>query len=634
AQCSSSPSKPCRVSLLTPSYKRPGKAARRATKRLPTTGKTIDCEGEPHRRLPMPTRNELAAKSAPPATGRGSGDVEKQDLAASVGNGNGSSNPATETKSQQPSLTGLPFLLLFSSVILAVLQIALNATITSTVIPIITDEFHSADDVGWYASSFFVTTCAVSPLTGKLFRLFDAKATFIAFLAIYFLGSLLAGVARSSAMFIGARAVAGVGGSGILTGGMTLIAMSVPIAKRSLVNAVLMGMFATFQAVGPVIGGALTSSATWRWCFYINLPLGGVVMIFVGLFVKIPSLETPKRPIAGDNAAGAATSEPLTLYEKLVQIDLVGLLTFVLATALFLIGLQWGGTAYPWASGMVIGFMAGGLVCYVLLGFWFWHKGDLALIPTRFFRSRVLNLIAFTSIAQAGGTFTALYWYPIWFQAVKGADALRSGVMLLPLILAQLVFSIVSGGLVQKTGYYLPEVVAGNILIALGGGLTTTFVPSTGSGEWIGYQILVGAGRGLALQVANVPNEDASIASAYAMFAQFFGGALCNCVAKTIMTSSLGPALARYAPDVDPRLFAKLGITEAPKVVSEAQLPGVLLAYNGAIYLQLAAAGVALVTGFGVGWKNLNRVDKDRAKEQAGPTPAEMPDPTKELAKS
>lgn len=229
-------------------------------------------------------------------------------------------------------------------------------------------------------------------------------------------------------------------------------------------------------------------------------------MIFVGLFVKIPSLETPKRPIAGDNAAGAATSEPLTLYEKLVQIDLVGLLTFVLATALFLIGLQWGGTAYPWASGMVIGFMAGGLVCYVLLGFWFWHKGDLALIPTRFFRSRVLNLIAFTSIAQAGGTFTALYWYPIWFQAVKGADALRSGVMLLPLILAQLVFSIVSGGLVQKTGYYVPEVVAGNILIALGGGLTTTFVPSTGSGEWIGYQILVGAGRGLALQVVSSPD--------------------------------------------------------------------------------------------------------------------------------
>lgn len=228
-------------------------------------------------------------------------------------------------------------------------------------------------------------------------------------------------------------------------------------------------------------------------------------MIFIGLFVKTPSIDASARPITGGNTAASATdtAEPLTLYEKLVQIDLVGLLTFVLATALFLIGLQWGGTAYPWGSGMVIGFMAGGLVCFALLIVWFRHKGNAALIPTRFCRVRVLNMIAITAVAQAGGTFTALYWYPVWFQAVKGASALQSGVMLLPMILSQLVFSLVSGGLVQKTGYYLPEVIAGNVLMAIGGGLTTMFVPSTGSGEWIGYQILVGAGRGLALQVVS-----------------------------------------------------------------------------------------------------------------------------------
>lgn len=109
----------------------------------------------------------------------------------------------------------------------------------------------------------------MSPLTGKLFRFFNAKATFITFLAIYFVGSLLAGLARSSVMFIGARAVAGVGGSGLLTGSMTLIAMSVPIAKRSVVNGILLGLFATFQAVSPVIGGALPAGASWRWCFYM-----------------------------------------------------------------------------------------------------------------------------------------------------------------------------------------------------------------------------------------------------------------------------------------------------------------------------------------------------------------------------
>ncbi|KAK8035473.1 hypothetical protein PG993_010468 [Apiospora rasikravindrae] len=562
--------------------------------------------------MSKPTDDGTAAKSAPPAMTR-------------------------------PNLTGLPFLLLLFSVFLSILQIALNATITSTVIPVITDEFHSAADVGWYASSYFVTTCAISPLTGKLFRLFNAKATFIVFLAIYFIGSLLAGLARSSAMFIGARAIAGVGGSGILTGSMTLIAMTVPIAKRSIVNGILMGMFATFQAVGPVVGGALTAGASWRWCFYIpladedhsNLPLGGAVMIFIGLFVRIPRVGSPTPATTGN-----ATS--LTLYEKLIQIDLVGLLIFVLATALFLIGLQWGGTTYPWNSGMVVGFMVGGIACFGLLGMWFWHKGDAALIPTKFFKMRVLNMISLTAVVQAGGTFTALYWYPIWFQAIKGASALQSGTMLLPLILAQLVLSVISGGLVQKTGYYLPEVIAGNVFIALGSGLTTMFVPSTKAGEWIGYQILVGAGRGLALQVlvtamqANVPNEDASIASAYVLFAQFFGGALFNCVAKSIMTSTLPSALAKYAPDVDPRVFTSAGITEARKVVSAAHLPAVLLAYNKAIvnvfYLQLAAACVAFLTGLGVGWKNLNQVDKERAGEK-GAAPAGMPSPSKESLK-
>ncbi|KAK7934725.1 hypothetical protein PG985_000220 [Apiospora marii] len=584
------------------------------------------------------SQDEIAAKSAPPAaTARphnveeGSGDVEKQDP---VTTRTVADSPTATSSSTQPSLTGLPFILLLVSVFLAILQIALNATITSTVIPIITDEFHSAADVGWYASSYFVTTCAVSPLTGKLFRFFNAKATFIAFLAIYFIGSLLAGLARSSAMFIGARAIAGVGGSGLLTGSMTLIAMSVPIGKRSVINGILMGLFASFQAVGPVIGGALTAGASWRWCFYINLPLGGAVMIFVGLFVKIPSIGTPTKTTPEKAVA------PLTLYEKLLQIDLVGLLTFALATALFLVGLQWGGTTYAWNSGMVLGFMISGVVCFGLLGVWFWHKSEAALIPTKFFKVRVLNMISLTAVVQAGGTFTALYWYPIWFQAIKGASALQSGTMLLPMILSQLVFSVISGGLVQKTGYYLPEVVAGNVFIALGSGLTTMFEPSTKAGEWIGYQILVGAGRGMALQVlitamqANVPSEDASIASAYGMFAQFFGGALFNCVAKTIMTSSLPPALARYAPDVDPRVFASIGITEAREVVSAAQLPGVLLAYNKAIvnvfYLQLAASCVSLLTGFGVGWKNLKKVDKERAKEEASTAPVGGPYQSKE----
>ncbi|KAI1138016.1 MFS general substrate transporter [Hypoxylon sp. FL0543] len=511
-----------------------------------------------------------------------------------------------------PKMTGWSFYVMVASVTLAVLLMAFNATAVGTAIPAITSEFNTVNDVGWYSSAYLIANCVMVPFVGKLYSNFRLKAVMIAFVVIFELGSLIAALSTSSKMLIVARTISGIGGSGILNGGSTIIAAAVPIESRSLLNGVILGCFGVGQAVGPLIGGALTQGLSWRWCFYINLPLGGLVVFLFVFVVRLPVSRLSERP--------------MSLLERVLDIDFVGFLIFATGSIMFLIGLQWGGTVYPWNSPTVIGLMCGGAATFGILGLWFAYKGDTALLPPRLLRGRANIMITITAFVQSGGSINALYWLPVWFQAIRGADALQSGILILPLILAQLVASVICGALVQKTGYYLPEVMLGNALVAVGAGLTSTFTPTTSLGNIIGYQILMGAGRGFILQLlvtamqANVPKEDASIATAYAIFSQLLGGAIFSAVAKAVFTSSIGEALEEFAPSVDPSLLIDSGVTEIEKVIPPSQLQGAILAYNEAIthvfYLQLAAAACAFVSGWGMGWKNLKKVNQEKESEE------------------
>ncbi|KAI0137772.1 MFS general substrate transporter [Hypoxylon sp. NC0597] len=511
-----------------------------------------------------------------------------------------------------PQMTGWSFYVMVASVTLAVLLMAFNATAVGTAIPAITSEFNTVNDVGWYSSAYLIANCVMVPFVGKLYSTFRLKAVMITFVLIFELGSLIAALSTSSKMLIIARTISGIGGSGILNGGSTIIAATVPIASRSLLNGVILGCFGVGQAVGPLIGGALTQGLTWRWCFYINLPVGGLVVFLFMFVIRLPVSRLSKKR--------------MSLLERVLEIDFVGFLAFAIGSLLFLIGLQWGGTVYPWNSPTVIGLMCGGVATIGVLGFWFAYKGDAALLPPRLLRDRVNIMITITAFVQSGGSINALYWFPVWFQAIRGADAFQSGIMLLPLILAQLVSSVICGALVQVTGYYLPEVMLGNALVAIGAGLTSTFTPDTSLGDIIGYQILMGAGRGFILQLlvtamqANVPREDASIATAYAIFSQLLGGAIFSAVAKAVFTSSIGDALQKFAPGIDPSLLIDSGVTEIANVIPPGQLEGALLAYNEAItrvfYLQLAAGACAFLSGLGMGWKNLKKIKQEKETEE------------------
>ncbi|OTA52035.1 MFS general substrate transporter [Hypoxylon sp. EC38] len=526
-------------------------------------------------------------------------------------------------KANPPQMTGCSFYVMVASVTLAVLLMAFNATAVGTVrshpllsdacaIPAITSEFDTVNDVGWYSSAYLIANCVMVPFVGKLYSTFRLKSVLITFVLIFELGSLIAALSTSSNMLIIARTISGIGGSGILNGGSTIIAAAVPIASRSLLNGVILGCFGVGQAVGPLIGGALTQGLTWRWCFYINLPVGGLVIFLFMFVVRLP--------------LSRLCEKRMSLLERVLEIDFIGFLAFAVGSLMFLIGLQWGGTVYPWNSPTVIGLMCGGVATFGILGIWFAYKGDAALLPPRLLRDRVNIMITITAFVQSGGSINALYWFPVWFQAIRGADAFQSGIMILPLILAQLVASVICGALVQITGYYLPEVMLGNALVAVGAGLTSTFTPTTSLGDIIGYQILMGAGRGFILQLlvtamqANVPREDAAIATSYAIFSQLLGGAIFSAVAKAVFTSSIGDALQKFVPGISPSLLIDSGVTEIAKVIPSAQLEGALLAYNEAIahvfYLQLAAGACAFLSGLGMGWKNLKKIKQEKDSEE------------------
>ena len=340
-----------------------------------------------------------------------------------------------------------------------------------------------------------------------------------------------------------------------------------------------------------------------------NLPVGGVVIL---LFLFVVRLPTPPQRLShlqaiaqglavasnddnSNNSAGAPAEltrrQHLQLtYKQLVRIDWLGFCCFAAACALLLIGLEWGGTKYAWSAGQVIGPIVGGGVLFVVFAAWSSYLGDRALLPFRLLRYGHINVFCgLTSLTQAASVFILMSYLPIWFQGVKGASPIVSGVMLLPTIVSQLIAALLCGFLVQRTGYYLPEVVGGNALVLIASGLFTTFRPDTSSGAWIGYQILGGAGRGFVMQLlstviqANVPPSDIPLGISYVMFCQYFGGAIAICVARTVLTATLGPTLAADAPTVDAATVINAGLTDLRGVIPASEIESVIVAYNKAL---------------------------------------------------
>ena len=308
-------------------------------------------------------------------------------------NNNGDQQQEIEDTSRYPK--GLPLLTIIVSLLMAVFLVALDQTIIAPALGAITAEFSSVKDIGWYGAAYLLTTTALQPTYGSLYRMFDVKAVYLLAIFIFEIGSLVCAVAPSSNVFIFGRALAGVGTAGLFSGSAVILSYTLPLRQRPVAFGLIGAMWGVASVAGPLLGGAFTDHVTWRWCFYINLPIGGAAMVFLFLFLKVGREDNPQGK---------------TWYARVLELDLLGTAMIIPAIVCLLLALQWGGTEHPWNSSVIIGlFVGAGLMGAVFVGIQVW-KGDKGTLPPRLFKNRDVVCAMLFSFFFGAAFFPLVYF--------------------------------------------------------------------------------------------------------------------------------------------------------------------------------------------------------------------------------
>ncbi|KAL1653390.1 hypothetical protein SLS61_003898 [Didymella pomorum] len=497
-----------------------------------------------------------------------------------------------EPEDESKYLSGLKLWTLSFGLCLTTFVIALDNTIIATAIPKITSVFNSLEDVGWYGSSYLLTTTSLQPSFGKVYTYFDVKYTYLIALVIFEVGSVICAAATSSPMFIIGRAIAGAGAAALYSGGMTIIGFSVPLRKRAIYIAALSSMFGIASVVGPILGGAFTDRLSWRWCFWINLPFGGLSLAVVFFFFKNPERKYSHLPVR----------------ERLAHIDMAGAVFLICAIVSLLLALQWGGFTYAWSNSKVWGTLLGFVLIIIVFIVIQFYQGDKATIPVRVFKQRTILVSCVFSALLSMALYTHIFYLPFYFQAIKGTTAEESGIRTIAYLVSITVSSIVIGALITVVGWYAPFMWFGSGVFAIGAGMLYTLKVASPNSHWIGYQILAGFGAGAGVQIPFIAvqvvssTKDMPTANACVLFFNSLGGALSISIAQNIFVNTLAKEVPKYS-SFDPQVVASVGATNLRQYVPPDQLPGVLHGYNNAIVtafiLAIATSCLAFLVSLG-----------------------------------
>ena len=435
-------------------------------------------------------------------------------------------------------------------------------------------------------------------LLGRVYTFYSPKIVYLSCVLFFEIGSAICGAAPNSTAFIIGRAVAGAGTSGIFSGAIVIILYVVPLHKRPVFQGLIGAVFGVASVAGPLLGGVFTSKVSWRWCFYINLPIGGFAMVVLFFILELPP---PKN---------AGTS----WKDQIGQLDPIGTALFLPGVVCLLLALQWGGSTYKWSDGRIIALLV--LFAILIIGFLsvqLWLK-DRATVPPHIVKQRSMIAGMWAQFSTGSAMMILVYYIPIWFQAIKGVSAVKSGVMNLPLILSLVVATITTGFLVSKTGYYTPFMISSSVIMSIGAGLITTWTPTTNHSEWIAYQFIFGFGLGQGMQQATLAaqavlhRKDAPIGITLIMFFQQLGGAIFVSIGQNIFSNKLTNGL-RNIPGLDLHSVVTTGATELRDNVDPSSLKMVLAAYNGALVhtfrAALAMACLSILGSASMEWRNI-----------------------------
>ncbi|KAK1996683.1 major facilitator superfamily transporter [Colletotrichum falcatum] len=568
-----------------------------ATIRSPHDGAAGDDVTARDSKSGLPSDNDDDNATAAAAAMGNTAAEEEKGPAAADGGGGGDDDP-------ESGRTKLETLLIVLSLCAALFLAALDVTIITTAVPTIAEEFNSNVGYVWIGSAYLLANAAFVPTWGKISDIWGRKPVLLSAVGVFWVGSLVCGLATSMGMLIGARAIQGIGGGGIIVLVNICISDLFSMRQRGVYFGVLGVVWAVASAIGPVVGGVFTSKVTWRWCFYINLPISGVGVVVLFFVLKLHNPRTPA-------------------LEGLRAIDWVGTAAIIGGTLMFLFGLEFGGVSHPWGSPTVVCLLAFGALTIALFVVHESRYARYPVIPMHLFRSRS-NVAAFaTSFCHAMAFISGSYWLPLYFQGVQGLSSLLSGVYLLPYVLSLSLMSAAGGVLIRKTGNYVHLIVGGMLVATVGFGLFHDLPADRDLAKIVLYQVVAGLGIGpnfqaplIAVQTSVGPRDIAAATSAFG-FVRQMGTSVSVVIGGVVFNNEMQKQHARLLAELGPALADALSGSSAAssvgvvaglrgdeaRVARAAYLTGLRTMYT--VFVSFAALG--LVMSLFIGQKQLSK---------------------------
>ncbi|MEU1278979.1 MFS transporter [Streptomyces sp. NPDC005805] len=469
--------------------------------------------------------------------------------------------PATTPPAPGEGQNRRTVLVAIGALLLGMLLAALDQTIVATALPTIVSELGGMDHLSWVVTAYMLASTAATPLWGKLGDQYGRKKLFQTAIVIFLVGSALCGIAQNMPQLIGFRALQGLGGGGLMVLSMAIVGDIVPPRERGRYQGLFGAVFGATSVLGPLLGGFFTEHLSWRWVFYINLPVGVVALLVIAAVLHIPA------------------------HSRKHTIDYLG--TFLIAsvaTCLVLVA-SLGGTTWAWASPQIIGLAVLGavlLVAFVAVE----RRAAEPVIPLKLFRIRTFTLVAVISFVIGFAMFGAMTYLPTFLQVVRGVSPTMSGVHMLPMVFGLLLTSTLSGQIVSRTGRWKVFPIAGTAVTAIGLLLLHTLTEDSSDWRMSLCFLVFGMGLGLVMQVLvlvvqnSVGYEDLGVATSGATFFRSIGASFGVAIFGTIFTNRLEDKLAdalagqRVPPGAgaselaaDPRAIAELPAALRPSVV-------------------------------------------------------------------